>query len=110
MKTKFRLRRSADFRAVRAERAAAGDEVLQVQLRPNSLGHARVGVVVPKRLGNAVARNRSRRRVQALVRGQLPRLGPYDLVLLPGATAGKVGATVLADSMTRALTRLGATR
>lgn len=106
MKAKHRLRRSADFRAVSAERKIAGDEVLRVRLRANSIGHPRVGIAVTKRLGGAVVRNRLRRRLRAAVAAQLPSLGAYDLVLLPQSAALAADPGALSLSLVRALSRL----
>jgi len=49
---------------------------------------ARAGFVVPKTVGNAVTRNKVRRRLREIVRGRLADLGPgSDVVIraLPGA-------------------------
>lgn len=52
--------------------------------RRNELTHTRVGVVVGKKLGEAVARNRSKRRFRELGRLSLGRLsGGWDLLVLP---------------------------
>ncbi|HVB53250.1 MAG TPA: ribonuclease P protein component [Candidatus Acidoferrales bacterium] len=108
MKTKYRLRHSADFEAVRAGRKGAGDDVLRVQVRANAVGHPRVGVVVTKRLGGAVVRNRVRRRLQAAVRESLGSLGAYDVVLRPQRAAVAAGWGALRASLTRALVVTGA--
>lgn len=110
MKAKYRLRRSADFRAVSAERKSAGDEVLRVRLRANSLGHPRVGIAVTKRLGGAVARNRLRRRLRAAAAQELLMLGGYDVVLLPRPAAVAAGSTALGESLARAFSQAGADR
>ena len=52
--------------------------------RRNALAHTRVGVVVGKKLGGAVWRNRSKRRFRELARLSLPRLSAgLDLLILP---------------------------
>jgi ribonuclease P protein component len=108
VKTKYRLRHSAEFQAVRAERKGAGDAVLRVQVRANSLGHPRIGIVVTKRLGGAVVRNRLRRRLQTTVRGKLGTLGAYDVVLHPQPAAASAGSGALSASLSRALKLTGA--
>lgn len=107
VKTKYRLRHSTDFQAVRAGRKGAGDDVLRVRVLANSLGHPRVGVVVTKRLGGAVVRNRLRRRLQAEVGGRLGSLGAYDLVLLPQPSAVTACSGALRASLARALLLTG---
>jgi ribonuclease P protein component len=107
VKTKYRLRHSADFQAVRAERTSVGDGVLRVRVRANSVGHPRVGVVVTKRLGGAVLRNRVRRRLQAAARARLGAVGAYDVVVTPQPAALTVGFETLSASLARALLLLG---
>jgi ribonuclease P protein component len=52
--------------------------------RRNASDHTRVGVVVGKKLGGAVRRNRSKRRFRELARLSLPRLSTgLDLLILP---------------------------
>lgn len=106
MKTKYRLRRSADFRAVTVERRGTGDELLRIKARPNSLGHPRIGVAIPKRLGGAVVRNRLRRRLLASAAGTVPALGAFDLVLLPKPAAVTSPTAALAESLSQGLAQL----
>ena len=67
-----RLKRRSDFRAAaqaaaRGARASARAFVLQARLRAEP-GPPRVGFTVSKQVGNAVERNRVRRRLRELVR------------------------------------------
>lgn len=55
---------------------------LDIAWRPNTKGHARIGIVVPRYGLTAVARNRVRRRVREILRrGLLNTLPPVDLVI-----------------------------
>jgi ribonuclease P protein component len=63
-----RLRRRADFRAASSGlRTAAGGFVLQARPRDDE-GGVRVGFTVSRQVGNAVERNRVRRRLREIVR------------------------------------------
>jgi len=63
-----RLKRRADFRAAAAGMRANGNAfVLQARRRPDEDG-VRVGFTVSRQVGNAVERNRVRRRLRELVR------------------------------------------
>ncbi|MGH7665723.1 MAG: ribonuclease P protein component [Candidatus Dormibacteria bacterium] len=110
MKTKYRLRHAADFRAVRGERQGAGDSVLRIQVRANGLGHPRLGIVASKRLGGAVVRNRLRRRLRAQIAARLWTLGAHDLVVIPQPAALSADAASLGASLQRALQRAGVAR
>ncbi len=78
-----RLLRKADFDEVFAWKLSAADGNLVVYGKPNALGHARLGLVVSRKVGNAVRRNRWKRVLREafrLSRAELPRL---DFVVLP---------------------------
>jgi len=64
----YRLRRRADFRAASSGlRTSAGGFVLQARLRDDD-GGVRVGFTVSRQVGNAVERNRVRRRLREIVK------------------------------------------
>ena len=75
--TAQRLRRSSDFTAAfrGGRRAGRGTVVVHFFLEePAPASTARAGFVVSKAVGNAVVRNRVRRRLRELVRPHLSRL------------------------------------
>lgn len=67
MKRALRLRSAADFTRVRQEGQLYRHPVLSVAVRSNSYRHNRYGLIVSKALGGAVARNRIKRRLRALL-------------------------------------------
>lgn len=109
------LSRRADFlRAAQARRQGTAGFLLQArQRRPDEAGAdaLRVGYTCSKKLGNAVARNRAKRRLRALARLVLPHRGrpgwDYVLVGRPEATAARDFALLRAD-LERALERVHA--
>jgi ribonuclease P protein component len=77
------LTRRADFLAAnRGLRVARPGFVLLVNPNPHNL--VRFGITVTKKIGNAVVRNRMKRRFRALLRERLPELGlaAHDHVLI----------------------------
>ena len=87
------MRKRADFlRASRALRQAAPGFHLQARKRApdEPFAGVRVGYTCSKKVGNAVARNRAKRRLREIARLCLPEHGQdgWDYVLV-----GKVGAT-----------------
>ena len=88
------LRKRGDFlAAARARRQGAGAFLLQARDRGDQQP-ARIGYTCSKKIGNAVARNRAKRRLRAIARAVLPgaaRPG-WDYVLV-----GRPQATITAD-------------
>ena len=107
------LRRRADFlAAARARRAPMPGLLVQGRARPApdpEAGALRVGFTCSKKIGNAVTRNRAKRRLRAAARAVLPAAGRpgWDYVLIgkPGATVERPFAA-LCDDLARALARL----
>ncbi|MBE9498393.1 ribonuclease P protein component [Streptomyces sp. NPDC006990] len=94
--TENRLRRREDFAAAVRRGRRAGRPLLVVHLRSRTDPHApggevpppRAGFVVSKAVGNAVIRNRVKRRLRHLLRDRLSLLPPGSLVVVraqPGA-------------------------
>ena len=78
-----RLLKGADFDAVFAERLNAGDRVLLVYAKPNDLGRPRLGLVVSRKVGKAVRRNRWKRTLREAFRLSQHELPSLDFVVLP---------------------------
>jgi ribonuclease P protein component len=71
-----RMTRRADFLAAnRGQRAPMPGFVLLVRPRRDDSPMIRAGFTVTKKIGNAVVRNRMKRRLRALARAALPKLG-----------------------------------
>lgn len=104
------LKRRADFLRVAASGAKAAEPGVLVQAGPAAAAAAalRVGFTASKKVGNAVARNRARRRLREAARAVLPAEAPkgFDYVLVARAeTAARPYALLLAD-LRRGLKRL----
>lgn len=57
--------------------------LLAARFAPNDLGRTRFGLSTGRRLGNAVVRNRVRRRLRAVLRALGPRMAPgWDVLIV----------------------------
>ncbi|GAB4290865.1 MAG: ribonuclease P protein component [Roseovarius sp.] len=104
------LRRRADFLALnRARRQMMPGMVVQGRPRGDGRALIRVGLTCSRRLGNAVTRNRAKRRLREVARLVLPVCGrpgwDYALIGRPGATATR-DFRALSDDLRQALRRL----
>jgi ribonuclease P protein component len=107
-----RLKQRADFLAATAgAKAPASGFVLQARDRHED-GPVRVGFTCSKKVGNAVERNRVRRRLREVVRlapQDLMRPG-YDYVLIGRSAALELPFSRLVEDFDRALSRVHAAR
>ena len=100
------LTRRADFLAAnRGLRVARPGFVLLVN--PNSADELRYGITVTKKIGNAVVRNRMKRRFRALLREMLPTAGlpAHDHVLIGREGGIERDFAKLREELGTALTR-----
>ena len=106
----FRLTRRAEFLRVASagRRVAVHGLVLQALEREGG-GPARLGFTVTRKVGNAVVRNRTRRRLKEVARlylGAHPIAG-VDLVLIGRDSTRGRDFAALTDDLRRALGKLG---
>lgn len=94
-----RLTREAQFRTLLARGFRHSTPHLVVHLLVNELGHSRLGLTVPRKVGTAVVRNRVRRRLrEAFRRGWRFLLAdkPADIMVRAVPPAGKATMDELA--------------
>ena len=104
MNKEQRLRSSTDFAEVRRDGRSRADGLLVLVSRPNNLDVTRFGFIVSKRVGNAVVRNRIRRRLKEAARLSQVEHG-WDLVFIARQGASSADYHELSGSVKRLLTR-----
>jgi ribonuclease P protein component len=92
-----------------------GARLLSVRWRPHRKGSVGVGIVVSKKVGKAVIRNRVRRRLREALRALLAQgvspqaqhqgVASFDLVIIARPEAGEASYKQLSAALRRALER-----
>ena len=101
-----RLRKSVDFKRVQSRGSTwRGRWLVSLHLPSQGVG-PRLGLVVSRRVGNAVVRNRVKRRLREAARRQLGALPAVDWVLIARTAAGAVGYASLASEVARAASHI----
>ena len=103
-----RLRKRRDFlAAAKARRAGLGPFLIQGRDRADA-GEVRIGLTVTKKTGNAVVRNRIRRRLREAARQVLPEAGlpGHDYVLVARPEALKAPFAALVADLRRGIAKL----
>ena len=112
MKRLHRLRTPGEFTATR-ERAdkAWPHRLLVLYMAPNDLDYTRVGTTVSGRVGNAVVRNRVRRRLREALQARLPRLKTgHDLLVIARPPSARASWLELCQALDTVLSRAHATQ
>ena len=94
------LRRRADFEAIGRHGTARSTPLLVLRWLRTDRTETRIGLSTPRTLGGAVRRNGVRRRLRALIRERIGRIGPgWDLLLITrpaarDASQAELGAAI----------------
>jgi len=87
-----RVQRPAEFQKVLKLGVCFRDPILRIHFLENGRELSRLGMVVSKKMGGAVMRNRLKRLFREVFRHSKWRLGaPLDVVFIPGSKAGPRG-------------------
>ena len=81
MKKTARLAGKKDFKTVFTDGRAWANNFVVIKTLPNDVGASRFGFVAGKRLGNAVVRNRVKRRLREATRGMVVKEG-WDVIVM----------------------------
>lgn len=104
-----RLVRRAEYDVVYREGRRRTSREFTAFLRPNNLDLSRFGWSIKKSLGNAVRRNRIRRRLREIVRLHRQEIAPgWDIVIHPRGSAATADFAPMAQELMKLLPRASA--
>ncbi len=108
MKPAVTLKKNHEFRRLYQKGASAVAGSMVLYCRKNRLGHNRLGITVSVKLGNAVKRNRARRRLREVYRLNSPQLrAGWDIVLVARGRTLTASWKELNDTFRRLARKLG---
>jgi ribonuclease P protein component len=106
----LRLRSKLQFDAIYAGGRRIDDRFFGLRIKPNGLGHPRLGLAVAvKTAGNAVARNRLRRQIRESFRLAQHELPAVDIVVAAKIPSREAPATTLRASLATLWQRVATT-
>lgn len=82
MKKENRIKDSLEFQAIINNRRFFTSRNFVVYIKDKIEDNTRIGISVPKRLGNAVLRNKTKRQVREMLRKFYNANMPYDYVII----------------------------
>jgi len=104
----YRLRRSADIRHVRHHGRRWHHPLLLLFTVANNQDTSRFAISVSKRVGNAVVRNRARRRVREALRSRLSQLNPgWDCLFIVRDRLPAASYSEIENAVCQLLTQAG---
>lgn len=106
MPRKWRLHRREDYQRLREQGKTIRYSGLSLSMLENGFTHNRYGFITGKQVGNAVHRNRVRRRLRETMRQFHPQLKPgYDIILIARAGSADQSFEVLRSGVLELLRR-----
>ena len=83
MKRRYHVREDRRFREIRQRGRSVANDLLVVSALANDLPYSRFGFAVSSRIGNAVVRNRIKRRLREIIRLRMATIRPgCDIILI----------------------------
>ncbi len=86
MKKIYRIKRNEDFQSILGNKKFRGSKSFVVYTKDKQEAHARIGIAVPKKTGNAVVRNKVKRQIREIIRPLELKNKNKDLIIMAKRT------------------------
>lgn len=103
MKKSYRVKREKDFQAIFKEGKSVANRQFVVYYLEKEQEHFRLGLSVSKRLGNAVVRNRIKRRLRHRIQALAPQLQSWDFVVIARSGVAELSSAELDKNLRHVL-------
>ena len=108
MKRCYSLKRNKEFRRVYKKGRSVGSRILVLIWLPGEAPEKKIGFAVGKKIGNAVTRNRAKRRLREAVTPLLPEITPgCRLIFIARAPIAEVDFTEIESTVRRLVQKAG---
>ena len=102
------ITRPSDFAALQRDGTSRSLGPLSVRVRRTDLPVTRFAFSTGKKLGGAVVRNRTRRRIRESLRPLAPALAPgWDVLVIARPATAETGQAAIAGALARLLSQVG---
>ncbi|CAM2828579.1 ribonuclease P protein component [Erysipelothrix tonsillarum] len=82
MREEYRVKKAADFQRIMGNRRFKNSKAFTVYIDKRTKDHSRYGIAAPKKLGNAVVRNKTKRQIRNMLQDIDMFDTPYDYIVL----------------------------
>ena len=101
-----RLLKRTEFKFVLSSSVKAVDRLIVVLAQPSKQPQTRMGLIVSKKVGNAVVRNATKRRLREAFRRKKDNFREFDVVVIARHTAAGSSQAQIANSLERCLSKI----
>lgn len=82
MKRENRIRKNSDFKEIISKHHTIKSNEFTIHTNKNNIGHARIGISVSSKIGNAVTRNKIKRQIRAIMKDLMKLDQNVDIVII----------------------------
>jgi len=104
----YRITSTNDFERVRHSGKTYAHPLVVIIVSNGLSGNSRVGIITSKSIGNAVARNKARRRIRSVFKDYLTNfIQPYDIVVIARSAIATASYQEIETAIAELLVRAG---